>query len=730
MERVVTQDPELRTTQFQWCRCGKLRRFVDGNGNITEWQRDERSRVTKKINPDLSFETYTYDLSGRLLTEVDPMGRTTTYAYTVDDRIAKKDYSDTATPDVTYAYDTWYPRLTSLVDGAGTTTFTYHPDGSATNGAGQVAFVNGPVSNDTLKQTYDELGRLKKIEIVDDATQTVASYSEERTFDARSRPTGVQNNLGSTTYSFVGQSNRPQTVDYANGMQTLYDYFDSTGDLLLKQIKNMSADPSPTVISQFDYTYRQDGAIDTWKVDQGGGATTRTFGYDGARQLTSATRRDGSQTVLESIFYGYDKAGNRIQIGSAATTAPRNFEVNNLNQLLSERDHGRTTFSGFLDEAATVTVNGKPAKVTSTGGAAPFKFEALVDLAMGANTVVVEARDGNNNVATKTYSVPTTGTLKKYEYDGNGNLRYEKQPNGMVLREYRWDQQNRLVRMLSGTHESVYEYDGDSRRVRITEKESNVQTKQETFIWCGTRICQKRSGSTLVRSYFGQGFEQGSDDYFYTRDRDESVREVVAVDGTTVGSRLSYDPWGKVTEIGSVPSDHTYTGHYFDRATALSLAWYRGYDPALGRWLGKDPIGLRGGSNLYGYVGNDPTNFLDPAGKCALLIPLILEGLEIAIAAVGGATVGALCVACGLCGPGGNEDASDEPVEGPMCRVDDDQPPPKRSDDCNARLSDCLGSDVNRPTGRFGYNVCRDCWNRCRAEKAWPAKTYDGHSCE
>ena len=180
-ERVVTQDPELRTTQFQWCRCGELRRFVDGNGNVTEWQRDERSRVTKKIHPDASFETYTYDLSGRLQTEIDPMARTATYAYTVDDCIAKKDYSDTATADVTYAYDAWYPRLTSQVDGVGTTTFTYHPDGTATHGAGQIALVNGPVSDDTLKQTYDEVGRFKKLEIVDDATQTVASYSEEWT---------------------------------------------------------------------------------------------------------------------------------------------------------------------------------------------------------------------------------------------------------------------------------------------------------------------------------------------------------------------------------------------------------------------------------------------------------------------------------------------------------------------------------------------------------------------
>jgi YD repeat-containing protein len=291
--------------------------------------------------------------------------------------------------------------------------------------------------------------------------------------------TGVQNNLGSTTYAFVGQSRRAATISYANGMQTLYDYFGPTGDFQLKQIKNMSAGPSPTVISQFDYTYRQDRALDTWKSDQGGGATTWTFGYDGARQLTSATQRDATQNVLESLDYHYDKAANRIQVGTG-TTAPRNFEVNNLNQLLSERDHGRTTFRGVVDEPATVTVNGKPAKVTSTGGGAPFQFEAPVDLAVGANTVVVEARDGNNNVATKTYSVTTTGTSKKYEYDANGNLRYEKQPNGTVIREYRWDQRDRLVRMLSGTHQSVYEYDGQSRRIRITENENSVQTKQET----------------------------------------------------------------------------------------------------------------------------------------------------------------------------------------------------------------------------------------------------------
>ena len=40
----------------------------------------------------------------------------------------------------------------------------------------------------------------------------------------------------------------------------------------------------------------------------------------------------------------------------------------------------------------------------------------------------------------------------------------------------------------------------------------------------------------------------------------------------------------------------------------------RMYAPGLGRFMQPDPIGYAGGANLYGYVGNDPLNRLDPLG--------------------------------------------------------------------------------------------------------------------
>ncbi len=57
-----------------------------------------------------------------------------------------------------------------------------------------------------------------------------------------------------------------------------------------------------------------------------------------------------------------------------------------------------------------------------------------------------------------------------------------------------------------------------------------------------------------------------------------------------------------------------YSTKYFDVETGLYYYGYRYYLTELGRWLTRDPLGEAGGPNLYGFVYNDPMNWVDPYG--------------------------------------------------------------------------------------------------------------------
>jgi RHS repeat-associated protein len=50
------------------------------------------------------------------------------------------------------------------------------------------------------------------------------------------------------------------------------------------------------------------------------------------------------------------------------------------------------------------------------------------------------------------------------------------------------------------------------------------------------------------------------------------------------------------------------------KSDCVAYYGYRYYNPVTGRWLSRDPIGERGGINLYGFVGNDPVGRIDKYG--------------------------------------------------------------------------------------------------------------------
>ena len=86
-----------------------------------------------------------------------------------------------------------------------------------------------------------------------------------------------------------------------------------------------------------------------------------------------------------------------------------------------------------------------------------------------------------------------------------------------------------------------------------------------------------------------------------------------------VVARYEYDPFGQIMireETSSVAGrlHHQFSTKYADSETGLVYYGFRYYSPELGRWVSRDPIGERGGLNVYGAVENSLIDSVDYFG--------------------------------------------------------------------------------------------------------------------
>jgi len=73
------------------------------------------------------------------------------------------------------------------------------------------------------------------------------------------------------------------------------------------------------------------------------------------------------------------------------------------------------------------------------------------------------------------------------------------------------------------------------------------------------------------------------------------------------------DAFGNGSPSGAATVNLRMPGQFYDAESSLFYNWNRYYNPATGRYIGSDPIGLAGGLNTFNYPQN-PVMWTDPLG--------------------------------------------------------------------------------------------------------------------
>ena len=227
-----------------------------------------------------------------------------------------------------------------------------------------------------------------------------------------------------------------------------------------------------------------------------------------------------------------------------------------------------------------------------------------------------------------------------FSYDLHG--RVVQRSLGGLTASYTWDALGHLVKAVvpssqGGTATLQYVLDPTGRRV-VVKKNNQIVAG---YLYDGAlRVIGRVDSSSKLTERYVYGSVGHSPDFalhftsaggvdtvgVFVHDQVGSVVGVVKI-VTATGARswderVGYDAWGVATVVsgGTPVFQHPFgfAGGLWDRDTGLVRFGAREYDPRLGRWLGRDPIGFGGGWNQYSYVLGDPVGGVDPSGLVVL----------------------------------------------------------------------------------------------------------------
>jgi RHS repeat-associated protein len=254
-------------------------------------------------------------------------------------------------------------------------------------------------------------------------------------------------------------------------------------------------------------------------------------------------------------------------------------------------------------------------EVLPDGSRRLFAYDAAGNLVRQSGLAEVQMDSGNRL---------RSANGDRFGYDDRDHLSTRQGPSGTTRYEY--NALDMLVRCEIDGQPWKACYDGYGRRISKT-----WQGCTTSFYWDNSRLAAEVKNDGVVRLYLYMDevalspfmfVEYGSLDaeprsgqrYFVFSNQVNAPIRVENGAGRAVWT-AQIDPYGHalVNPGSTLELSLRFPGHYHDAETCLHDNRFRAYSPELGRYLQSDPLGIRGGINLYAY-SHEPLTEVDLDG--------------------------------------------------------------------------------------------------------------------
>lgn len=580
---------------------------------------DSRGELTreKSANADRS---YVYDANGRLTERKFDVGAE---KYTLDalGRVAVLAYAPIHTT-ITAAFQYGVSDDLLVVTDPKTLPTSY-----ARNGVGGAIRQSSPDTGLT-QRTFDEAGRL--IRAIDaDGRERVIAYDasgrtstvtygdgrvERYTYDTASDDCGSNERFakghlssitspeGSTTYcyDFGGRVSRKVQTIKGIRLPLAYTYTpagrlasmtlpdrtviayqrNAVGDV--QSIRRTTASGTADTVAD-NLRWTSFGALKEWTA----GARRVTRSYDtGGRMIAQ------NDAVADGLSYTLSWNSSDIIKGLTVGSSSGTYYYDPLGHLTS-------AFAGasFAMYEYDATGNRTKSQVLSGGGMKDTLYTYAPDshrlMAVGQQPRTYDAAGNTTKMGTREFAYDGSGRMTQVKVNGVAEMNYTYNPQGQQVARYIAGQTT--VALYDEAGHWIGDYDAAGQPLR-------------QIVWLGDQPMAALDGNAINDI---QADHLGTPRAVVDRSRNKVIWRWNIM-GEVFGADAPQEDPDKDGQ--SYVLDMRFPGQRYDRYTGLFQNGFRDYDPASGRYVQSDPIGLLGGVSTYSYVKASPMNRMDPLG--------------------------------------------------------------------------------------------------------------------